>query len=94
MRQGTLPSIKIIMTGRKTFDLTDLEIRHLLVETGLNPLADEHVREYVFDRRRITGYELNFFVDASGGIPGLLALMADNVARKFQEDDDDFFSDL
>jgi hypothetical protein len=94
MREGALPSVKIIMTGRKTFDLTDLEIRHLLVETSLNPLADEHVREYVFDRRRITGYELNFFVDASGGIPGLLALMADNVARKFQEDDDDFFSDL
>ena len=94
IRQGILPQANVIMTGRKTFDLTDLEIRHLSVETGLNPLGDDHIREYVFDRRGITGYELNFFVDASGGIPGLLAIMADNVSRKYQDDDDDFFSDL
>ena len=94
LRQGLLPSAKIIITGRKTYDLTDLEIRHLLVETSLKPLADEHIQEYVFDRRGITGYELSFFIDASGGVPGLLALMADNVTRKYQDDDDDFFSDL
>ncbi|MCB8945303.1 MAG: hypothetical protein H6658_16270 [Ardenticatenaceae bacterium] len=94
IRQGLLPQANVIMTGRKTFDLTDLEIRHLLVETSLTPFGDDHIREYIFDRRGITGYELSFFVDASGGIPGLLAIMADNVARKYQDDDDDFFSDL
>ena len=94
IRQGILPQANVIMTGRKTFDLTDLEIRHLTVETGLAPFADEHISEYIFNRRGITGYELNFFVDASGGVPGLLAIMADNVARKYQDDDDDFFSDL
>jgi hypothetical protein len=94
LRQDKLPSTKVIMTGRKTYDLTDLEIRHLLVETSLNPFTDKHIQEYVFDRRGITGYELSFFVDASGGVPGLLALMADNVARKYQDDDDDFFSDI
>ncbi|MDX1489112.1 MAG: hypothetical protein R3268_12965, partial [Acidiferrobacterales bacterium] len=94
LRQGLLPSTKVIMTGRKTYDLTDLEIRHLLVETSLNPFGDEHIQEYIFERRGITGYELSFFVDASGGVPGLLALMADNVARKYQDDDDDFFSDI
>jgi hypothetical protein len=62
--------------------------------TSLNPFTDKHIQEYVFDRRGITGYELSFFVDASGGVPGLLALMADNVARKYQDDDDDFFSDI
>ncbi len=94
IRQGILTQTNVIITGRKTFDLTDLEIRHLLVETDLSPFRDDHIREYVFDRRGITGYELSFFVDASGGIPGLLAIMADNVARKYQDDDDDFFSDL
>ena len=70
------------------------EARAGLVATDLAPFSDNHVQEYVFERRGITGYELNFFVDASGGIPGLLAIMADNVARKYQDDDDDFFSDL
>ncbi len=94
MRQAVLPNAKVIITGRKTFDMSDLQITKMLVETSLAPLTDEHIQEYVFDRRGITGYELSFFVDASGGVPGLLAIMADNVARKYQEDDDDFFSDL
>jgi hypothetical protein len=94
MRQNVLANTKVLITGRKTFDMTDLQITNLLVETSLAPLADEHVQEYVFERRGISGYELSFFVDASGGIPGLLAIMADNIARKAQDDDDDFFSDV
>jgi hypothetical protein len=93
LRDGLLNKLVIVITGRKTPDLTELSINELLVQTGLDPFNEEHVREYLEDRRNIAGLDLRTVILTSGGIPGALAMMADH-AMSTAADDDDFFSDL
>lgn len=93
LRDGQIKDIVIIITGRKTPDLTDLGIRHLLVQTSLAPFQEEHVREYFEVRRKITGLDLRTVILTSGGVPGALAMMADHAGASLQ-DDDDFFKNL
>ncbi len=93
MRDGQLNKLTIIITGRKTPDLTDLNMRNLLVQTNLEPFTEEDIREYFEERRNIKGLDLRTVLLTSGGIPGALAMMADH-AMATGEDDDDFFSDL
>ncbi len=93
LRDGQLNDVVVIITGRKTLDLTDLEIRELLVQTSLEPFTEEHVREYFEEKRKITGLDLRTVILTSGGVPGALAMMADHAGASVQ-DDDDFFSDL
>lgn len=93
LRDGQLADVVVIVTGRKTPDLSDLDIKHLLVQTGLEPFDETIIREYFEDRRQIRGLDLRTIVLTSGGVPGTLAMMADQALAKTQ-DDDDFFSDL
>jgi hypothetical protein len=93
LRDGQINDAVVIITGRKTPDLTDLGIRHLLVQTSLAPFTEEHVREYFEERRKISGLDLRTVVLTSGGVPGALAMMADHAGTLVQEDDD-FFKEL
>jgi hypothetical protein len=83
----------VIITGRKTPDLSDLPLNHLLVQTGLDPFTEEHIREYFEERREISGLDWKTIVLTSGGVPGALAMMADH-ALATQSQEDDFFADL
>lgn len=83
----------VIITGRKTPDLSDLPLNHLLVQTGLDPFTEEHIREYFEERRQISGLDWKTIVLTSGGVPGALAMMADH-ALATQSEEDDFFADL
>lgn len=89
----SLQDIVTIITGRKTIDLTDLNIKPLLIETQLDPFVEADVREYFEERRNISGLDLRTVMLTSGGVPGALAMMADH-AMATADDDDDFFSDL
>ncbi len=93
LRDGQIDNAVVIITGRKTLDLTDLEMRHLLVQTSLDPFDEKHVREYFEEKRNITGLDIRTVILTSGGVPGALAMMADHAGASVQ-DDDDFFSDL
>jgi hypothetical protein len=93
LNEEALKDLVIIMTGRKTPDMSRLNIQHLVVETKLEPFIETDIREYFEDRRKITGLDLRTIILTSGGIPGALAMMADH-ALVTAVDDDDFFSDL
>ncbi len=93
VRDGQFNKINVILSGRKTPDLTDLDMKHLLVQTGLDTFTEEDVREYLEDRRSIEGLDLRTVLLTSGGIPGALAMMADH-ALATVDAEDDFFSDL
>jgi hypothetical protein len=93
LQDENLKDVVIIMTGRKTPDLTDLPIKPLVVETQLDPFIEADIREYFEERRKIMGLDLRTVILTSGGVPGALAMMADH-AMITAEDDDDFFSDL
>jgi hypothetical protein len=94
LRDGECEGAIVIVTGRKTPDLTELEMDHLLVETGLDPFSEEHIREYFVERRNISSkLDWETIVVTSGGVPGALAMMADHALATSQEEDD-FFSDL
>lgn len=93
LRDGQLDKVVVIVTGRKTPDLSDLDINQLLVETDLDPFTEEHVREYFEKRRNLPPLDWRTILLTSGGVPGVLAMMADH-AMATASDDDDFFSDL
>lgn len=93
LNEAALKEMVIIITGRKTPDMSRLNIQHLLVETKLEPFVETDIREYFEDRRKIAGLDLRTIILTSGGVPGALAMMADH-ALVTTEADDDFFSDL
>jgi hypothetical protein len=93
LNEEALKDLVIIITGRKTPDMSQLNIQHLLVETKLNPFVEADIREYFEERRKITGLDLRTIILTSGGVPGALAMMADHAVVTSAEDDD-FFSDL
>ncbi len=93
LNDASLQAIVVIITGRKTPDLTELNIKPLLVETRLDPFVEADIREYFEERRHITNLDMRTVILTSGGVPGALAMMADH-AMPTADDDDDFFSDL
>ncbi|MCB9419239.1 MAG: hypothetical protein H6667_05515 [Ardenticatenaceae bacterium] len=93
LNDEALKDMVVIITGRKTPDMSRLDIQHLLVETKLEPFVETDIREYFEQRRKITGLDLRTIILTSGGIPGALAMMADH-ALITTEADDDFFSDV
>ncbi len=93
LRDGQISKITIIITGRKTPDLTDLDMNPLLVQTNLDPFTEQDVREYFEEKRKIPDLDLRTIMLTSGGVPGALAMMADHAMAR-ADDDDDFFSDL
>lgn len=93
LNETAFKDLVIIITGRKTPDMSRLNIQHLLVETKLAPFVEADIREYFEDRRKISGLDLRTIILTSGGVPGALAMMADHAVIT-SEEDDDFFSDL
>lgn len=93
LREGQCGELTVIITGRKTPDLTELNIKHLLVQTNLDPFTEDHIREYFENRRKLSGLDIRTIVLTSGGVPGALAMMADH-AMATSQSDDDFFKDL
>ena len=93
LHDGECEDAVIIVAGRKTPDLTELEMGHLLVETSLDPFSEEYIREYFEERRQISGLDWPTVVLTSGGVPGTLAIMADRALATSQKEDN-FFSDL
>jgi len=93
LRDGQISKVTIIITGRKTPDLTDLDMASLLVQTNLDPFTEQDVREYFEEKRKIPDLDLRTIMLTSGGVPGALAMMADH-AMATAGDDDDFFSDV
>jgi hypothetical protein len=95
VRDGHLSELVIIITGRQTPDLSDLNMNHLLVKTYLEPFDELTVREYFESRRKvvITGLDWRTILVTSGGVPGALAMMADH-AMATTSADDDFFNDI
>lgn len=88
-----IKDVVVIITGRKTPDLTALDIKQLVVQTDLEPFTKDDIREYLEDRRKLSGLDMHTVVLTSGGVPGALAMMADR-ATATKEDDDAFFNDL
>lgn len=95
LRDSQLRDLVIIVTGRQTPDLSDLNMSNLLVSTHLEPFDESIVREYFEERRKlaIDGLDWRTILVTSGGVPGALAMMADH-AMATTSADDDFFSDL
>ncbi|MCP4422084.1 MAG: hypothetical protein GY805_36185 [Chloroflexi bacterium] len=95
LRDSQLSDLVIIITGRQTPDLSDLNMSRLLVSTQLEPFDEPIVREYFEERRKlvIEGLDWRTIVVTSGGVPGALAMMADHAMATASEDDD-FFNDL
>ncbi len=94
LRDSQLSELVIIITGRQTPDLSELNMSNLLVPTHLEPFDEPTVREYFAERRKVA-IELDWrtILLTSGGIPGALAMMADH-AMATATADDDFFNDL
>jgi hypothetical protein len=93
LRDGTIPRIVVVIAGRKTPDITDLQMDHLIVKTGLSAFSETYIREYFEQRRNISGLDFHTVTLTSGGVPGILAMMAEHTLLT-QQEDDDFFDDL
>ncbi len=94
LRDSQLSELVIIVTGRQTPDLSELNMSSLLVQTNLEPFDEDIVREYFEERRKVSlGLDWRTIVVTSGGVPGALAMMADH-AMATTSADDDFFNDL
>jgi len=93
LRAKELEHIVIIFAGRTTPDLSDLGIDDLTVQTSLDGFDEKDVLEF-FKRHKVPmdPLKLPVYVEASGGKPGVLALMADNL-RAQTEKHDSFFDD-
>ncbi|WP_420628565.1 hypothetical protein [Candidatus Leptofilum sp.] len=94
LRDSQLSDLVIIITGRQTPDLSDLNMSSLLVKTQLEPFDEAIVREYFEEKRKVElGLDWRTILVTSGGVPGALAMMADH-AMATTSADDDFFNDL
>ncbi len=87
-----LRDMVIVISGREIPDISDLGIRDLVVETGLDSFNAQYVRDFMVSREipEDTGGGVDAALLFSGGVPGILALMADQVKLTLQGDDDFF----
>jgi hypothetical protein len=85
--EGQLPNTLVIIAGRKCPALGPT-IKPFVARTGLDLFSKDYVREYIVDRRKIEGLDLETIIKTSGGFPGLLAKMADVALMDAQDDDD------
>ena len=76
----------VIVAGRTVPQLDD--IKQLVAKTGLTLFTEDHVKEYIQTKRKLTGLDLATIFKTSGGYPGLLAKMADVAAMDDDEDED------
>ncbi len=86
--------VVVIITGRKTPNVSDANLQRLLIETDLDPFTIAHVQDFMRVRQigedppDVTWRSMHIL---SGGIPGDLALMADRLTASASQEDP-FFS--
>jgi hypothetical protein len=90
IRDGQLTNVVVILAGRELPEFERSSWRHILASTGLDLLDLEHIKEYIIEKRGLVDLDVDTIVKASGGSPSLLAMMADNLALEFEDDDDDW----
>ncbi|MEK7276994.1 MAG: hypothetical protein AAB427_06565 [Chloroflexota bacterium] len=84
-RENQLAGVVVIIAGRKVIE-PGTEEKEYVARTGLDLFTEEDVREYISGRRKITELDLQTVIKTSGGMPGLLAKMADVAAIDKQSD--------
>ncbi len=85
-----LQRIVLIITGRKTPDLSHFNIGYLLVKTDLEPFTEAHIRDFMRVRSIAEDppdFTWSGVLRLSGGVPGDLALMADRLTAVASQDD-------
>lgn len=87
-----LRNIVIVISGREIPDVSDLGIRGLYVTTDLSTFNKQYVRDFMISRNipEDTGGGVDSVLLFSGGVPGILDLMADQAKMALQTDDDFF----
>jgi hypothetical protein len=92
LRSGELPTVVVVLAGRTPLDLSDLELDRLLVNVELEGFDQERVGEFLAAYGlQVAAEELSLLTRASGGVPGLLAQMVDNL-RAQSDTEDPFFN--
>ena len=89
MADGLLEPARLIIAGREAPALPE-SVRPLVAATGLELFTEEHVREYILEKRMLDDLDLPTLFRTSGGYPGLLAKMADVAAMEGAEEDDEW----
>ncbi len=90
IRDGLLPNLITVLAGRENLPDLSSGWEHCVARTGLAPFDLEDVTEYLREKRRLTDLspeQIALLVQASGGAPGLLGTLADNLAVESESDD-------
>jgi hypothetical protein len=88
LRTGELNNLVVILAGRTRPDLSDVDVDRLLVEVELDGFDEDRVGEFLAAYRLEVGAEeLAFLARASGGVPGMLARMVDNLRAEHDSRD-------
>lgn len=87
VREKNLLNALVVIAGQKTPD-PEGSLKPMVAKTGLDLFTQDHVREYIMERRKITGLDIETVFKTSGGFPGLLAKMADVADMETENDDD------
>ncbi|MBK9053100.1 MAG: hypothetical protein IPL78_19975 [Chloroflexi bacterium] len=87
LSDGALGQTLVIIAGRTAPELSG-DLKQLIAKTGLTLFTEDHVKEYIQTKRKLSGLDLGTIFKTSGGYPGLLAKMADVAAMDDEEDED------
>ena len=89
IREGRLSNTIVVFAGQEVDDFGPA-YKGLVASTGLDMFSEEHIHEYLIERRKITDLDVDTVFRTSGGLPGLLAKMAD-LARLDDDGDETWF---
>jgi hypothetical protein len=87
LRDKQLCNAIAIIAGRKTPDFGD-EWKARLASTGLEPLSQDDVQEYLAHKRKVVGLDVVTVFKTCGGRPGLLSQMVDLAAVGVEKEED------
>jgi hypothetical protein len=83
LRTGELENVIVILAGRAPFPITQPEIDELVVTRKLDAFGEEEVKQFFAAyHQQVDPEEVPVLARASGGNPGLLAKMLDNLRAK------------
>jgi hypothetical protein len=89
LSDGALGRTLVIIAGRTAPELSG-DLKQLIAKTGLTLFTEDHVKEYIQTKRKLSGLDLGTIFKTSGGYPGLLAKMADVAAMDDDAEDEDW----
>jgi hypothetical protein len=87
LRDKQLSNTLAIIAGRKTPDFGD-DWKARLASTGLDLFSQDDVKEYLTDKRKVTGLDVATVFKTCGGRPGLLSQMVDLAAVGTEKEED------